>query len=384
MPYCYLDHAATSFPKPKSVLQEVFRVAAECTNPGRGGHLLSRKSGWVLEDARESLAQFLHTRNRENIIFTAGATAGLNMAILGTVEALRKTKRKPCVLTSVLEHNSVSRPLFSLEDKGDIELRFFSPSENGSESDYYRFLTAFPGTDLVVLTACSNTTGHMFPLKKIVSYSHNHGVPVILDGAQLIGSEDFSLDGIGADIVCIPSHKGLLGIPGAGVMAFSSATQLLPAVILSGGSGKDSRNRSMPSDLPERFEAGTLPLPLIAGMAAGAKFLSSYGLQTVSEHERSLRKLLLDGLQNIPKVRLYDPASEQGPILFTVRGIPTASFADFLDKRGVYCRAGLHCSPLSHRFFGTEKEGALRLSVGLSTTGKDADFALKAISDGAR
>lgn len=381
---CYLDHAATSFPKPKSVLQEVFRVAAECTNPGRGGHILSRKSGLVLEDARERLAEFLHTRNSENIIFTAGATQGLNMAILGTVASLRQTKRRPCVLTSTLEHNSVSRPLFSLEEKGEISLRFFSPSQNGSESDYYRFLTAFPGTDLVVLTACSNTTGHVFPLEKIVSYSHSHGVPVILDGAQLIGSEDFSLDGVGADIVCIPSHKGLLGIPGAGIMAFSSGTLLLPEVILSGGSGKDSRSPFMPSDLPERFEAGTLPLPSIAGMAAGARFLSSYGLQAVSEHERALKCLLLDGLQNIPNVRLYDPASKQGPILFTVRGTSVADFSDFLDQRGVCCRAGLHCSPLSHQFFGTEKEGAIRLSVGLSTTRKDVDYALRAISDGAR
>lgn len=365
----YLDNAATSFPKPREVIRETAQVlSSPLGNPGRSGHKMSLESTRLIFQAREDLAVLLSLKKSENIVFTGGATASLNLAIQGSVEEKRRVDPNPLVVTSVFEHNSVLRPLFSLEKKGKIRLRILSP-EPGGNLPFSQLLHPIPS--ILVLTCRSNITGHSFSLKSILPHLKSQGTLVILDAAQALGGTGCTMLETGADILCAPGHKGLLGIMGGGIMAFSDTCPILPEAILSGGSGIDSFDPFMPRYLPERLEAGTLPLPAIVSMSAGARFLTKLGLEEVTHREREVKKILLEGIANLRDYVLYEPKYPDGPLLFNRKGMGSEALADALERHGILARAGFHCAPLAHRFLGTEETGGVRLSPGPFTTKKD-------------
>lgn len=362
----YLDNAATSWPKPKAVLDKtVSSLAAPLGNPGRSGHLFSQKSAEIVFSAREALASFLGTKKSENIVFTSGATAALNLAILGAVEKIRKHIPKPLVITGVFEHNSVLRPLFLLERQGKIHLKILSPKENGSFS---LDELCSPVPHLFVITCRSNVTGREFPLLWLSRVLKPLGTLIIADAAQSLGTEGANFSQTGAHILCAPSHKGLFGIMGAGIMAFSDDCPFLPEFILSGGSGTDSFSPFMPDRLPERLEAGTLPVPAIASMAAGVSFLQKTGLSLITRIEKENKALLLKGIQSIPGWVVYEKSFPGGPILANKKGVYSEEIAHRLSEKKICVRGGFHCAPLAHRFLGTSEGGAVRFSPGLFTT----------------
>ncbi len=366
----YLDNAATSFPKPREVIRETAQaLASPLGNPGRGGHKMSLESARLLFQAREDLAQLLGLEKCENIVFTGGATTSLNLAIQGSVAIKRKVDPLPLVVTSVFEHNSVLRPLFSLEKQGKIRLRILSP-EMGGNLPFSKLLHPIPG--ILVLTCRSNVTGHIFSFKSILSHLKSQGTLVILDASQALGGQGCTLADTGADILCAPGHKGLLGIMGGGIMAFSDSCPLIPEAIFSGGSGIDSFDPFMPRYLPEHLEAGTLPLPAIVSMGAGARFLMKIGLEEISARERETKKILLEGIGAMRDYVLYEPKYPDGPLLFNRKQMGSEALADALERHGILARAGFHCAPLAHRYLGTEETGGVRLSPGPFTTKKDA------------
>ena len=279
----YLDHAATSLIKPPIVLRETLNtLTTPLGNPGRSGHRLSLTAAEAVYRAREEIAALTGAKSPEKIVFTSGATAALNLAIKGVCLALRKKGIHPLAVTDVLEHNSVLRPLYDLEREGLLELILLSPKEGGNLWKE-ELLSLRP--EILVLTCRSNTTGHTYHLTDTIKALKRVGCTVIMDAAQSLGSGVCTLENTGAHILCAPSHKGLCGFMGAGAMAFSDDVPLLPEAILSGGSGSDSFSREMPALLPEALEAGTLPLPAIVSMGAGARFVMQYGLSRIQKTE---------------------------------------------------------------------------------------------------
>ncbi len=373
----YLDNAATSFPKPQSV-REAAREAIETPlgNPGRSGHPLSLKSADIVYGAREAIARLVGSKP-ENIILTSGATAACNMAILGTVAALRKRIPRPLVVTSVFEHNSVLRPLYSLENAGLCTLKILSPDQSGSFP--LRELLS-PPPQLLILTCRSNVTGREFPLRELSCAVKRYGATVISDAAQGLGDGDFTFSSTGADMLCGAGHKGLFGIMGAGFLAVSENSAVLPEAIFSGGSGTDSFHPFMPEFLPERLEAGTLPVPAIAAMAKGAEFVLREGKE-IHRIKRQNKNHLIRGILSLKNYIVYEPEFDSGPLLINHRTLSPEEIATRLSQHGIYVRQGFHCAPLAHRFLGTEKRGAVRLSPGPFNTLREMDQVTRILSE---
>ncbi len=370
----YLDNAATSFPKPESVLRAVCgAVGGPYGNPGRSGHTFSQNSAEAVFSAREQIAKLLGLEKSERVVFTGGATASLNLAILGTVQALKRKIPIPRVITGVFEHNSVLRPLFFLSHRGAIHLSVLSPDQDGS-LPVSKLLS--PPPHLLVLTLKSNVTGRSFPMKAISDLLRPYGTVIIADGAQAVGGAGSTFQETGAHILCAPGHKGLLGIMGGGILAFSENCPLLPDAVLRGGSGGDTFNPEMPELLPERLEAGTLPVPAIISMGEGARYLLNCGVSSVTNRERDLKRRLRDGIAAMHRYVLYEPWFEDGPLLINHREMPSEKAAQSLSEMGLMIRGGFHCAPLAHRFLGTEKSGAMRLSIGPFNTPRQIDQAL--------
>lgn len=361
----YLDNAATTFPKPREVVEKTIRaVTGPWGNPGRSSHPLSVDSANAVFDARESVATLLGLKECENLVFTGGATQALNMAIQGAVEALEQKKHQPVVVTDPLEHNSVLRPLYRLERQGRIRLHLLSPNPFG-DLPLDTLWALRP--DLAVFTARSNLTGHRFSLSRAAEKTKPFGTLWIVDGAGAVGEMGCSFQETGAHVICGSGHKGLFGLMGGGFLAVSPTSPVIPEAILCGGSGNDSFNPRMPENLPERLEAGTLPLPAILSMGAGAEFLLKLGLDTVTRHERRIKRMLCEGILNLPRYTVYEPQYPDGPLLINHKTLPPEILAKNLEEDGIYTRAGFHCAPLGHRYLSTSPTGALRLSPGLFT-----------------
>ena len=375
----YLDNAATSFPKPESVLAAACAaVRGPLGNPGRSGHDFSRNAADAVYSARENLAALLGLKNSENVVFTGGATAALNLAILGTVSALRRHFSTPLAVTSVFEHNSVLRPLYFLAARGWIRLKILAPEPEG---DLPTAQLLSPPPQLLVLTLRSNVTGRSFDLKRLSRLLSPYGTVIIADGAQAVGGVGCTFEESGAHVLCAPGHKGLLGIMGGGFLAVSEACPLLPDAVFTGGSGSHTFLEEMPPLFPERLEAGTLPVPAIVSMGAGAQYLMQYGTDQITKRERSLKKRLMRGISDLKQYRLYEPQFEDGPLLINHRTLPSEEAARRLSEMGLMLRGGFHCAPLAHRFLGTEESGALRLSVGPFNTPRQIDQALNLLEE---
>lgn len=374
----YLDNAATSFPKPFSVRKAAREIVEiPLGNPGRSGHALSLKSADIVFEAREAIARLVGSRRPENVVLTSGATAALNIAILGTVAALRKRIPRPLVVTSVFEHNSVLRPLYFLENAGLCALKILSPDRSGSFP--LRELLS-PPPDLFVLTCRSNLTGRTFPLKELSHMVKRYGATVISDAAQGLGDGDFTFSSTGADMLCGAGHKGLFGLMGAGFLAVSEHSAVLPEAIFSGGSGADSFHSFMPEILPERLEAGTLPVPAIAAMAKGAEFVFKEGKE-IHRIKKQNKKRLTEGILSLKNYIVYEPEFDSGPLLINHRTLSPEEIAKRLSQNDVYVRQGFHCAPLAHRFLGTENQGAVRLSPGPFNTVREMDQVVGLLAD---
>lgn len=369
----YLDNAATSFPKPEGILQKTCSaIFSPLGNPGRSGHPCSRKSADMVFYTREMISRLLGTKP-ENVVLTSGATEALNLAIHGVVKTIGNRRRLPRVVTTVFEHNSVLRPLFLLEKRGKIRLNLLSPSKDGA--DFAKHLLKEP-PDVLVITLRSNVTGREFPLSFFAPLLAKKGTLIIGDGAQAVGTSNTAFDKTGVHILCAPGHKGLFGIMGAGFLAFSENCPILPEPLLTGGTGGDTFSREMPPLLPERLEAGTLPVPALFSMGLGAEFVMEKGLTSIARHEQYLKRLLMQNLSFFPSYTLYESQFPHGPLLINHKRIPSEEAASLLSEKGLFVRGGFHCAPLAHRYLGTEESGALRLSPGLFTTKEEIFEAL--------
>lgn len=363
----YFDNAATSFPKPDSVIYAVNDcITRYCGNPGRGAHRLSSASSEKIYEAREEVARLLNSELPENVTFTLNATYALNTAIKTIV------KNGDHVLISDVEHNAVLRPLEKLRRDGIIEYSIFKTGV-GLEEEISKKLTS--KSSCIIANAVSNVTGAETPLKALSKIREKYHVSLIIDASQLIGHKRIDLRETPCDVLCAPSHKALFGLQGAGFCVFSN--NVPSSTLIEGGSGNDSASKEMPKMLPEHFEAGTLPTPTIVSLLEGIKFIKSVGLEQIEEKLSELTKFSVEILTSFKGITVY--GGNLGVVSFCFSSVPPYVVANELDEAGICARSGLHCSPLAHKKAGTPSGGATRLSFSYFNTKSELDALYKVL-----
>ena len=374
----YLDNAATTFPKPESVYQAVDQALRRFgVNPGRGSYRLTLEASRLILDVREAVAAFFHIPESSRVVFTSNATEAINLALFGLLQPGDR------VVTSSMEHNAVSRPLHALAARGVEVVRVQSDSVGQVSTAAIREAVSAAGrkTRMVVLSHCSNVTGTIQPIGEIGSWCRREGILFLVDAAQSAGLLPIDVQTMGIDLLAAPGHKSLLGPPGTGLLYVAEGLQ--PAPLIFGGTGGNSLSPSMPEELPERLESGTLNTPGLAGLLAGIDYVRQQGLERIQSHKVALLDHLLHGLRKLPGTRIHGPAMAEGnggAVSFTVEGRDPAEIGYLLDDTCEICvRTGLHCAADAHRTIGTLPSGTIRVSPGLFNTPTDIEALLKAL-----
>ena len=375
---CYLDNAATSFPKPRGVAASISDcLTSYCGNAGRGSHRLSLLAAEKIYECRVEICSLVGADAPENVIFVPSCTYGLNMVIKGILRS------GDHVLISDMEHNSVYRPIKKLSDEGKITydvFNFLSAADKSPEALRVELERKIkPRTRLLVCAHQSNICSLTLPIDKIGEICRKNHILFALDTAQSIGHTSIDMKKHSINFLVAPSHKGLYGPQGCGFVVINSKE--LPETLVEGGSGLNSLDPSMPQDLPDRFEAGTLPLPAIVGLCEGIKEVKRLGVDEISSHERGLFRLLRDGVATIRGANVYLPEHEGNTLLFNIGDVPCTELGAFLDARGICVRSGFHCAALAHRSLGTKKRGAVRASFGIFNSQRDVERLLAACSE---
>ncbi|MCC7294085.1 MAG: aminotransferase class V-fold PLP-dependent enzyme [Phycisphaerales bacterium] len=370
----YLDHAATSWPKPAAVTRAMQAFLDEAGgNPGRAGHRRARASQALIETLRIKLARRIGGVEPQGVVFTLNGTDALNIAIKG---ALRPGDH---VVTTQAEHNSVRRPLHGLARRGVIALTTVRADGEGfiDPDDVRRALT--PKTRLVACLHVSNVTGTVQPIGDVGAIIREHGDALLLvDAAQSAGLLDVSPAALNADLVAFPGHKAIFGPPGTGVLLVGPRAELEP--FREGGTGTDSENPLQPEDLPTRLEAGTPNTVGLAGLSAALDLLDP---PSALAHEQRLLRRLIDQLAGHERIRLYGPLDgrrQVGVLSMNLAGTDPQDAAAILDDSfDIAVRPGLHCAPDMHRALGTHAAGALRASLASCTTEAQIDAFVAAV-----
>ena len=364
----YLDSAATSFRKPRSVARAVARAMETLSSPGRGGYESAMLASDTLLECRLALQRLFHVPEPENVVFTLNATHALNIAIRSLVPPGGRA------VISGWEHNAVTRPLHALR----AELRV----ARGRLFDDAAFLEDWEralgeGADAAVCTQVSNVFGWALPLREAAELCRARGVPLIVDASQ--GAGVLPLDAEGLAYAAMPGHKGLLGPQGTGVLLCGEGQT--PEPILQGGTGSLSRQQDMPDFLPDRLEAGTHNVPGIAGLLAGVRFVEEIGVDAIREHERALCRQAGEGLAAIPGLEVFRGPGQTGVLSFRHREIPAETLGETLSRRGIALRTGLHCAPLAHESAGNLETGTLRASFSLFNREEEVEAFLASVEE---
>ena len=365
----YLDNAATTLPKPKSVIKATEEcIKKYCANSGRSSHRAAVKTAEEIFKVRERISDFLGIDAPERVVFTTNATYALNFAIKSII------KSKCHVLVSDLEHNSTIRPINSLARALGVEYSVFS-----SDGDIYENAKSLirKDTEAIVSTVLSNVTGKEIPISILCDLAKDYGLKLIIDASQLLGHKTINLSLYHCDALCAPGHKGLFGIQGCGFCVFADSEY--EATIIEGGSGNESLNPNMPRLLPEHFEAGTLPSPSIISLGKGLEYINNIGICECEERISKLTKRFYNRILDIRNIEVY--GKENGIISFRIKGIPTESASALLAKRGICIRGGLHCAPLAHAKVGTLDTGLIRVSLSIFNNERQADLLWKELRE---
>lgn len=370
----YLDNSATTLIKPPQVVQAVYDAINTMGNSGRGAYNSSISSSIVLYETRELIAEMFNLHYPEQVAFTLNATEALNTAINGLISY------NDHIITTELEHNSVLRPLYRLEEKG-TELTIIKANDWGN-INYIDIEKAIKyNTKAIVCTHCSNLTGNVLDIAKIGEICKRHNILFILDASQSAGIFDIDMEKQNIDVVCFTGHKSLYGPQGTGGICIKKGVNISPLKV--GGSGIKTFEKTAPSSMPEHIEAGTVNSHSIAGLKAGLEFIQKTGLSKIREKENMLVDLFYNSIKNIKDIKIYGDFStkERGPIVsLNLGNYSSSSVSDELFERfEIATRSGGHCAPLMHKALSTEKQGAVRFSFSYFNTKDEVLFASKAL-----
>lgn len=373
----YLDNAATTYPKPKTVYKSVMECMTNyCANPGRSSHSMAIKGAKNIYDTRELVANFFNFNDPLRVIFTSNATDSLNLAIKGLL------KTGDHVITTSMEHNSVLRPISFLKQFG-VESTIINCDESGMINVQDIEDAIRDNTKLIVTTHVSNLTGTIFPIKNIGAICKKHNIVYLLDASQSAGVLKIDMQENNISMLAAPGHKGLLGPQGIGILLIENGIELHE--LKQGGTGSESSKMTQPTFCPDRYESGTPNLPGIVGLSSGIKYILNRGLNSIYSHEKILLDIFINELRKNPKIRIYGPLDNKhrsSVVCLNILGKDSSEVAYILDsKYNIAVRPGLHCAPLAHKTIGTDKIGAVRFSISVFTRKEEIMYAVKALNE---
>lgn len=372
----YLDNAATTMHKPKEVIDAVVEAMTSLGNAGRGANEASLSAARIIYGAREKLCRFFNGEDPRQIVFTSNSTESLNIAIKGLLEP------GDHVITTMLEHNSVLRPLYEMEKKG-VALTIIRADKKGRFSLEEMEAAIRPETKMIVCTNGSNLTGNYVDIGKVGEMAHRHDVLFVVDASQTAGVFPIDVRNMQVDVLCFTGHKGLLGPQGTGGMYVREGLAIRP--LKSGGSGVQTYSKTHPREMPTALEAGTLNGHGIAGLRAAVEYIEKTGLDNIRAKEQELMWRFYEGVKEIPGVTVYGDfhSRERCAIVsLNIGDYDSSEVSDaLLTEYGISTRPGGHCAPLMHEALGTVEQGAVRFSFAHSNTEEEVDIAINAVRE---
>jgi len=374
----YLDNAATSWPKPDSVLKAMENFHKMGGNPGRSGHSFSIDAGRKLYSARDTIADFFNIADPLNIVFTLNATMALNTIISGFL------KDGDHVITSGLEHNSVMRPLRYLEDQGIISISLI-PSDERGVIDIEKMPNLInDDTALIIMTHASNVTGSILPIERAALIASDHEIPFCLDAAQSAGSLPIDVQSMNIDLLAFTGHKSLLGPQGTGGFYIKENLMKKIKPLMLGGTGSSSEFEKQPDFMPDLFESGTPNTIGLCGLEAGIQFINKKAIENIRNHEMELTKCFIESIKNIEEITLYGSikAEERTSVVsINVEKISSSQLVEILDNDyNIMGRPGLHCAPAAHEAIKTFPSGTARFSFGIFNSIEDVEYLTSSIN----
>lgn len=371
----YFDNAATTLHKPQEVIDAIIKAMTSMGNAGRGNTSASMEASHIIFDTRENLAKLFNIKDSSRIAFTCNSTEALNIAIKGSLTT------GDHVITTMLEHNSVLRPLYEMENKG-VELSIIQADKLGNISyDEIKSLIK-NNTKSIVCTHGSNLTGNLVDIEKIGKICKEHNLLFIVDASQTAGVFPIDVEKMNIDILCFTGHKSLLGPQGTGGIFVKEGINVTP--LKSGGTGILTYSKTQPLIMPTHLEAGTLNGHGIAGLNAGIEFINKIGMKKIREKEENLMWRFYNKAKELPHIKIYGDFSkkERCPIVtLNIDNYDSGDIAEELLNYGVATRAGGHCAPLMHEALGTIEQGAVRFSFGYFNTEEEVDEVIKIIKN---
>lgn len=369
----YFDNSATTLQKPPEVAQAVARAIQKFGNPGRSFCDPAMEAARAVFQARSEIAKLAKLENPLNIAFTSGSTESLNLVLNSLVSSSDN------VITSVLEHNSVLRPLYKI----GCQLSFIECDDEGNLILNKLDKLLKKNTRYVICTHGSNLTGTITDVGCLSDFCKKNGLIFILDVSQTLGS----IETLGnmADILCFTGHKALFGPQGTGGVITNMKSGF--NLVKTGGSGSNSFALNQSLEMPDIFEAGTHNAHGLAGLQKGVEYINRLGVDTIAEKENYLIRIFLRGISDIPSVRLYGPGFNAGgkrlPIAaLNIGDLPAEDVAYQLwEKWRIATRAGSHCAPLVHKHFKTQEQGMVRFSFSVFNTQEEIYLAISALHE---
>lgn len=373
----YLDNAATTAPKPLSVRQAVdYAMKHLAANPGRSSNEISLRASELIFDTRKKAASLFHFEHPEQVVFALNCTHALNFVIKGCL------KKGDHVIISNLEHNAVARPIYKLQQEGQITYDVAPVALGDEDATVSSFRSLIKqNTRMIICTHASNVTGQILPIKRLGELCRERNITFVVDAAQTAGLIDINMKDDHIDFLCCAGHKGLYGPMGTGILL---AAKPLEKTLIEGGTGNLSSLLQQPEELPERMESGTVNVSGIAGLNAGLKFVQSQRIDRLYGNELSLIQKAFRKLSGIKGVILYAPYPKMGesvPVLSFNVGESSTQLGDYLNQRSIAVRSGLHCAPLAHRAIGTIDGGTVRISTSFFNTEQEIDRLISAVFD---
>ncbi len=375
----YMDNAATTIHKPEEVRAAVMAAFDTMGNAGRGASVPALDASRIIYGTREKLARLFHAGDPRRIVFTANSTESLNIALKGLFSGGNH------VITTVLEHNSVLRPLYECRENG-VELTILGCDGKGRISYEEMEAAIQADTKAVVCTHASNLTGNMIELERVGAMAKRHGLLFVVDASQTAGVWPIDVEKMQIDVLCFTGHKSLLGPQGTGGMYVREGVHIRP--LLSGGSGIDTYNEKHPAEMPTALEAGTLNGHGIAGLGAALSWIEKTGMDRIRQRELSLMRRFYNGVFRIPGVTVYGDleTEKRAPVVsLNILDYDSSEVSDELSTvYGIVTRPGAHCAPLMHRALGTVEQGAVRFSFSFFNTEEEVNLAIEAVRELAR
>ena len=372
----YFDNAATTLHKPPEVIEAVVHAMTTSGNASRGTHTGSLAASRTVYETRKKIADFFHCSRADHVIFTSNSTEALNIAICGTLG------KGDHIISTDLEHNSVLRPLYHLEEQG-ASLTFLSANKKGC-IDYDDFKRSIkPNTKAIVCTHASNLTGNVLDIERIGHIAKAHNLLFIVDASQSAGCIEINMETMNIDILCFTGHKGLLGPQGTGGLCIHESVEIRP--FKRGGSGIHSYEKGQPQAYPARLEAGTLNSHGIAGLCAAINYINTITIPVIAKKEQELLFHFYKGICNIPEIHIYGDfdTKERAAILsLNIEGYDSGTVSDVLSQEyDIATRPGAHCAPRMHQALGTTETGAVRFSFSSFNTMEEVETAIQALKE---